>query len=85
MNFAFLPVASPSILAGFVNSLRGSFVILVYAEMYGAQYRLGFFVKKHTEYGIYGDGEAALSYGQSSRGAYGQQMDFANLAGRAPV
>ena len=33
-----LPAASPSILAGFVNSLRSTFVMLVYAEMYGAQY-----------------------------------------------
>ncbi len=32
-----LPADSPSILGGFVNSLRGSFVILVYAEMYGAK------------------------------------------------
>ena len=29
-----LPAASPSILAGFVNSLRSSFVMLVFAEMY---------------------------------------------------
>lgn len=33
----------------------------------------------YTDEGIYGDGEAALSYGQSSRGAYGQLMDFAKL------
>ena len=40
-----LPAASPSILAGFVNSLRSTFVMLVYSEMYGAQYGMGFFVK----------------------------------------
>ena len=57
-----LPAASPSILAGFVNSLRGSFVILVYAEMYGAQYGLGFFVKKYTEYGLYGDAWAGFLF-----------------------
>ena len=50
-----LPAASPSILAGFVNSLRGSFVILVYAEMYGAKYGMGFFVKKYSEYGLYSE------------------------------
>lgn len=50
-----LPAASPSILSGFVNSLRGSFVILVYAEMYGAKYGMGYFVKKYSEYGLYGE------------------------------
>lgn len=48
-----LPAASPSILSGFVNSLRGSFVMLVYAEMYGAKYGMGFFVKKNAELGLY--------------------------------
>lgn len=48
-----LPAASPSILSGFVNSLRSSFVMLVYAEMYGAQYGMGFFVKKYAEFGLY--------------------------------
>ena len=50
-----LPAASPSILGGFVNSLRGSFVILVYAEMYGAKYGMGFFVKKYSEYCLYSE------------------------------
>ena len=48
-----LPAASPSILSGFVSSLRGSFVMLVYAEMYGAKYGMGFFVKKYADYGLY--------------------------------
>ena len=48
-----LPTASPAILAGFVNSLRSSFVMLVYAEMYGAQYGLGFYVKRYSTLGIY--------------------------------
>lgn len=48
-----LPAASPSILAGFVNSLRSSFVMLVYAEMYGAGEGMGFFVKKYAELGIF--------------------------------
>jgi NitT/TauT family transport system permease protein len=50
-----LPAASPSILSGFVSSLRGSFVVLVYAEMYGAKYGMGFYVKKYSEYGLYGE------------------------------
>jgi len=48
-----LPAASPSILSGFVNSLRSSFVMLVYAEMYGASYGLGFYVKRYSSLGIY--------------------------------
>lgn len=48
-----LPAASPSILAGFVNSLRSTFVMLVYAEMYGAQYGMGYYVKKYAEFGLY--------------------------------
>lgn len=50
-----LPAASPSILSGFVTSLRGSFVMLVYAEMYGAKYGMGFFVKKYADYGLYAE------------------------------
>lgn len=48
-----LPAASPSILSGFVNSLRNTFVMLVYAEMYGSRYGMGFFVKKYSEFGLY--------------------------------
>lgn len=48
-----LPAASPSILSGFVNSLRSSFVMLVYAEMYGAQHGLGFYVKRYSTLGLY--------------------------------
>jgi len=48
-----LPAASPTILAGAVSSLRSSFTVLVFAEMYGAQYGLGYFVKKSAEFGIY--------------------------------
>ncbi|ETP73033.1 ABC-type nitrate/sulfonate/bicarbonate transport system, permease component [Lachnospiraceae bacterium JC7] len=48
-----LPAAMPSILSGFITSLRGSFVVLVYAEMYGAKYGMGFYVKKYAEYGLY--------------------------------
>ncbi len=48
-----LPAASPSILSGFVNSLRSSFVMLVFAEMYGAGAGLGFYVRKYADLGIY--------------------------------
>lgn len=48
-----LPAASPSIIAGFVNSLRSSFVVLVYAEMYGASHGLGFYVKRYSSLGLY--------------------------------
>ena len=48
-----LPAASPSILAGFVNSLRSSFVMLVFAEMYGGGSGMGYFVKKNSELGVF--------------------------------
>lgn len=48
-----LPAASPSIIAGFINSLRSTFVMLVYAEMYGSKYGMGFFVKKYADFGLY--------------------------------
>ena len=48
-----LPAASPSILAGFINSLRNTFIMLVYAEMYGAQYGMGYYVKKFADFGMY--------------------------------
>lgn len=47
------PAASPSILAGFVNSLRSTFLMLVYAEMYGAGKGMGYFVKKYADFGLY--------------------------------
>ena len=50
-----LPAAMPSIMSGFINSLRGSFVVLVYAEMYGAKYGMGYYVKKFAEYGLYSE------------------------------
>lgn len=48
-----LPAASPTILAGFVNSLRSTFLMLVFAEMFGAQYGMGFFVRRYAEFGLY--------------------------------
>lgn len=38
-----------------VISIRGSFVVLVYAEMYGAKFGMGFYVKKFAEYGLYSE------------------------------
>ena len=37
-------------------------MILVYAEMYGAQYGMGFFVKKYTEYGLYAEAWAGFIF-----------------------
>lgn len=48
-----LPAALPSIMSGFNTSLRGSFTTLVFAEMYGASYGMGYYVKKNAEYGLY--------------------------------
>lgn len=48
-----LPAALPSIMSGFNTSLRGSFTMLVFAEMYGASYGMGYFVKKNADYGLY--------------------------------
>ncbi len=48
-----LPAAMPSIMAGLVTSLRSSFIILVFAEMYSAQFGMGYFVKKNGDFGLY--------------------------------
>lgn len=48
-----LPAAMPSIVSGFITSLRGSFMVLVFAEMYGTQYGMGYFIKKYAAFGLY--------------------------------
>lgn len=48
-----LPAAMPSILSGFISSLRGSFQMLVFAEMYGAKFGVGNFIQRYASYGIY--------------------------------
>lgn len=53
MTKVILPAASPNIIGGFVNSLRSSFVMLVFAEMYGAKHGLGFYVRRYCDYGQY--------------------------------
>lgn len=57
-----LPAASPSILGGFVSSLRGTFIMLVYVEMYGTQYGMGYFVKKYSEFGLYAEAWAGFLF-----------------------
>lgn len=53
MLHVILPAASPAILGGFVNALRGSFVMLVFAEMFGASFGLGFYVQKYSQFGLF--------------------------------
>ena len=48
-----MPASLPTILSGFVSSLRGSFTVLVFAEMYGAKYGMGYFVKKNADFGLF--------------------------------
>lgn len=56
------PAAMPSIFSGLVTTIRGSFLILVFAEMYGTQLGLGHFVKKYTDYGMYDYSWAGLLF-----------------------
>ena len=51
--YVILPAASPSIIPGFINSLSGTFVMLVYAEMYGAEYGMGYYVRQNAALGLY--------------------------------
>lgn len=46
-----IPAAMPSMASGFLTSLRGSFLVLVYAEMYGTQYGMGYFIKWNSDVG----------------------------------
>lgn len=48
-----LPAAMPSIMSGIVTSLRSSFLVLSFAEMYGMQYGMGYFVKKNADFGLF--------------------------------
>lgn len=43
-----LPAAMPTILAGFVTSLRSSFLVLIYAEMFGSKNGMGRFIQYNT-------------------------------------
>ena len=38
-----------------VESSTAALVVLVYAEMYGAKFGMGFYVKKFAEYGLYSE------------------------------
>lgn len=53
MTKVLIPAASPSIISGFINSLSGTFVMLVYAEMYGAQYGMGYYIRQNSALGLY--------------------------------
>lgn len=46
-----LPAAMPAILAGFINSVRIAFLALVFAEMFGAKYGMGYFVQYYFTLG----------------------------------
>ena len=48
-----LPAAMPSIMSGMVTSLRGAFLMLCFAEMYGSQYGMGYFVKRNADMGLF--------------------------------
>ena len=56
------PAAMPSIFSGLVTSIRGTFLVLVFAEMYGTQLGMGYFVKKYTDYGMYDYAWAGLIF-----------------------
>jgi NitT/TauT family transport system permease protein len=46
-----MPAAMPSIASGFITSMRSSFLVLVYAEMYGTEFGMGYFVKWNSDLG----------------------------------
>lgn len=48
-----LPAASPSILSGFITSLRSSFLVLVVAEMYGFENGLGYYIQNAAILGMF--------------------------------
>ena len=48
-----LPVAMPSIISGAITSLRSSFIVLVFAEMYGTDFGMGYFIRRYSLMGVY--------------------------------
>ena len=48
-----LPASAPAIIGGFIISLRASFVMLVFAEMYGINSGLGYYVRNGASMGRY--------------------------------
>lgn len=48
-----IPATMPSILSGFITSVRGAFLVLVFAEMYGSKYGMGYFVQHYSDLGIF--------------------------------
>ena len=48
-----LPAALPSMAGGFINSMRNAFLSLIFAEMYGTKYGMGYFVKVNADLGYF--------------------------------
>lgn len=48
-----LPAAMPSIISGAITSLRSSFIVLVFAEMYGTDFGMGYFIRRYSLMGVY--------------------------------
>nr|WP_312579229.1 ABC transporter permease subunit [Sedimentibacter sp.] len=57
-----LPAAMPSILAGFINSVRIAFLALVFAEMFGAKYGMGYFVQYYYTLGKFDNVMAGMIF-----------------------
>lgn len=43
----------PSIISGAITSLRSSFIVLVFAEMYGTDFGMGYFIRRYSLMGVY--------------------------------
>lgn len=46
-----LPAALPAMASGFITAIRNAFLVLVFAEMYGSKYGMGYFVKWNSDLG----------------------------------
>jgi len=57
-----LPAAMPAILAGFINSLRIAFLALVYAEMFGAKYGMGYFIQYYYNLAMFDNVMAGMIF-----------------------
>lgn len=53
MSKVILPAAMPSIAAGFITSMRSSFLVLSYAEMLGSKHGMGYFIQHHANLGLF--------------------------------
>ncbi|WP_303150554.1 ABC transporter permease [uncultured Cloacibacillus sp.] len=48
-----LPAAFPSMAGGFVTAMRSAFLSLIFAEMYGTKFGMGYFVKSNSDLGYF--------------------------------